>query len=102
MTIGQVNLAYVLYSLKQQTQWLFILQLESGVSPFACAENYPGPEPDSEVEVRNIRAYFESIQPQPSIAVCFHSASELWLYPYGYDYNQYQDNVEEVVRRQCR
>ena len=27
---------------------------------------------------------------------CFHSYSQLWLWPYGYDYNVYPENREEL------
>ena len=27
---------------------------------------------------------------------CFHSYSQLWLWPYGYDYNALPENWEEI------
>ena len=27
---------------------------------------------------------------------CFHSYSQLWLWPYGYDYNAYPENYKEI------
>ena len=27
---------------------------------------------------------------------CFHSYSQLWLWPYGYGYNVYPENREEI------
>ena len=27
---------------------------------------------------------------------CFHSYSQLWLWPYGYDYGAYPDNWQEL------
>ena len=46
---------------------------------------------------QNIRDYVLSISPVPTFATAVHSAAELWLYPYGYDYNKYPDNVDEIV-----
>ncbi len=69
----------------------------SGVSANVCDENYLGETPFSEAETQNLRDYYESIDPQPSVAILFHSAAEQWLYAYGWDYNQYPDNVDEVV-----
>lgn len=68
------------------------------MSPYGCVDTYPGSEPNSEPESQNLISYFQTISPMPEMAVCFHSAAELWLYPYGYALNTYQDNVDEVVR----
>ena len=62
-----------------------------------CGDTYCGPEAFSEIESQNVRDYFLSLSPQPIFAICFHSAAELWLYPYGYAYNQYPDNVDNMV-----
>lgn len=58
---------------------------------------YPGDRPMSDIESQNIDAFFQSLNPQPELAVCLHSYSWLFLYPYGYAYNQYPDNVDEIV-----
>lgn len=63
----------------------------------ACSDVFQGIEPFSEEETRNLRDLFLSIDPMPEVAMCFHSAAEYWLYPYGYERGQYQDNVDEVV-----
>ncbi len=68
------------------------------MSPFPCEDTFPGVEPFSEPETRNSRDFFLALDPMPVVAICFHSNSERWLYPYAYDYGQYQDNVDEVVR----
>ena len=64
-----------------------------------CSDVYDGPSAFSELESSQMATYYETAIPvQPDVAVCFHSAAELWLYPYGWDYNQFPDNVDELVR----
>merc|ERR1711955_134339 len=50
----------------------------------------------SEVEMRNIRDFVTTLDPLPVFANCFHSYSQLWLWPYGYGYNAYPENKEEI------
>ena len=69
---------------------------ESGVSHNKCSETYCGPEAFSEVEMRNIRDFVMGLDPVPVLGHCFHSYSQLWLWPYGYDYNAYPENYEEI------
>lgn len=68
---------------------------ESGVSSNKCSDIYPGPEAFSEVETRNLRDYITSLDETPIFAACLHSFSQLWLYPYGYAYDTFPENVEE-------
>ena len=81
---------------------------ESGVSHNRCMETYCGPEAFSEVEIRkkngkkystismfsiekvemrNIRDFVMTLDPVPVLGHCFHSYSQLWLWPYGYAFN---------------
>jgi len=69
---------------------------ESGVSNDKCSDIYPGPEAFSEIEMQNIKNFVESLEPVPILGHCFHSYSQLWLWPYGYAYNAYPPNREEV------
>merc|ERR1712002_521925 len=69
---------------------------ESGVSHNKCQETYCGPEAFSEPEMKNIRDFVMGLDPVPSLGHCFHSYSQLWLWPYGYAYNAYPDNKEEI------
>ena len=73
---------------------------ESGVSANKCSYTYNGPTPFSEVETANIRDYVAAMDPVPLIGKSLHSAAEILLYPYGYDYNVYPDNKDEIVRAQ--
>merc|ERR1712241_377170 len=69
---------------------------EAGVSHSKCSETYCGPEAFSEPETRNIRDFVLTLDPVPVLGQCFHSYSQLWLWPYGYDYNVYPENREEI------
>merc|ERR1712236_41550 len=69
---------------------------ETGVSFDECSEVYCGPEAFSEIETANIRDFFKSLEPVPVLGWCFHSYSQLWLWPYGYAYDAYPDNYKEV------
>ena len=44
------------------------------------------------VEMRNIRDFVQTLDPVPVLGHCFHSYSQLWLWPYGYAYNAYPEN----------
>lgn len=70
---------------------------ESGVSPFPCSEVYPGEKGFSEKESSNVRDYLLDNKIVPDFAMCLHSYSQVWLYPYGYARNVYADNAEEQV-----
>jgi len=69
---------------------------ESGVSNDKCSDIYPGPSAFSEVETQNIKNFVESLNPVPVLGHCFHSYSQLWLWPYGYDYGVYPENRAEI------
>jgi len=69
---------------------------ESGVSHNKCAETYCGPEAFSEPEMRNIRDFVTTLDPVPVLGHTFHSYSQLWLWPYGYAYNAFPENREEI------
>jgi murein tripeptide amidase MpaA len=69
---------------------------ESGVSHDKCSDVYCGPEAFSEIEMKNIVAFVQTLEPVPVLSHCFHSYSQLWLWPYGYAYNEYPDNWQEI------
>ena len=71
--------------------------LETGVSHDPCSEVYCGDEAFSEIESQNIRDFVLTLNnPVPTVGWCFHSYSQLWLWPYGYDYGAYPDNWKEL------
>ncbi len=70
---------------------------ESGASDNKCLETYHGPEAFSEIEMKNIRDYVLALEPTPILALCLHSYSQLWMYPYGYATGVFPDNVKEIV-----
>merc|ERR1712154_383171 len=69
---------------------------ETGVSSHPCTDIFPGDKPFSEVETANIAAFVQTLEPVPVLSQCFHSYSQLQLWPYGYDYGAYPDNYEEI------
>ena len=46
--------------------------------------------------MRNIRDFVQTLDPVPVLGHCFHSYSQLWLWPYGYGYNAYPENRAEI------
>merc|ERR1712002_649066 len=70
---------------------------ETGVSHDPCSEVYCGDEAFSEIESQNIRDFVLTLNnPVPTVRWTFHSYSQLWLWPYGYDYGAYPDNWKEL------
>lgn len=69
------------------------------MSSSKCSDVYNGPEPFSEPETANIRDFLETLDPIPQVAFAFHSAAEILLYPYGYDYDIFPENIDEIVSK---
>merc|ERR1712002_584469 len=69
---------------------------ESGVSNNKCSDIYPGAKAFSEIETTNIKNFVETLDPVPILGHCFHSYSQLWLWPYGYAYDTYPENKQEI------
>jgi len=69
---------------------------ESGVSHDPCSEVYCGEAAFDNIEMANIRDFVLTLDPIPVLGHCFHSYSQLWLWPYGYAYNAYPDNYREI------
>merc|ERR1712058_111608 len=69
---------------------------ENGVSHNPCSEIYCGKHAFDNVETANIRDFVKSLSPIPVLGHCFHSYSQLWLWPYGYAYNAYPENYKEI------
>merc|ERR1712227_957305 len=69
---------------------------ETGVSSNPCTEIFPGEQPFSEIETSNIRDFVKTLDPVPVLSQCFHSYSQLWFWPFGYDYGAYPENREEL------
>merc|ERR1711997_796777 len=69
---------------------------EAGVSHNSCSDIYCGSGPFSEYESQNIKAYVKALNPTPVLGHTIHSYSQLWLWPYGYDYNALPDNWQEI------
>jgi len=71
---------------------------EAGVSHNSCSDIYCGTGPFSEIETQNIKNYVEALSPKPVLGHCIHSYSQLWLWPYGYAYNAYPPNKDEIKK----
>merc|ERR1711936_302010 len=69
---------------------------EAGVSHNSCSDIYCGTGPFSEMESTNIKNYVEALSPVPVLGHTIHSYSQLWLWPYGYDYNAFPENRAEI------
>ena len=70
----------------------------TGASSNKCSDIYHGPKAFSEIEFQNIRDYVLALDPVPILAETLHSYSQLWLWPYGYDFGtNYPDNYVEIV-----
>merc|ERR1712223_1115086 len=65
---------------------------ESGVSTSPCSDIYLGSAPFSEVETTIMKNYVEGLPKIPALGLSIHSYSQLWLWPYGYDYSSRPDN----------
>merc|ERR1711910_310325 len=69
---------------------------ETGVSFDPCSEIYCGSAAFDQPESANIRDFVTTLDPLPALGHTFHSYSQLWLWPYGYDYGAYPENYKEV------
>jgi len=56
-----------------------------GSSTQACADDYRGSAPFSEIETKTVSNFLSTI-PQLKGYINFHSYSQLWMYPWGYTY----------------
>lgn len=71
---------------------------ETGVSFSPCSDVYCGTKEFSEPETDAIRKYTLSLEPTPILGHSIHSYSQLWLWPYGFDYTSRPDNWEEIKK----
>ena len=75
----------------------------TGSSGSKCSDAYRGPQPFSEVEMRNIRNYVLALNPVPILAMNLHSYGQYYLWPYGYAFGtNYPNNYEEIVSLDCK
>lgn len=76
----------IIVKLLSKEKYLYLdvcfVSLQKGLTD-SCAEDYPGPRPESEVETRNIIKFFRSNSPIVG-ALDMHSYGQLILRPYGY------------------
>ncbi|XP_051857006.1 carboxypeptidase A4-like isoform X2 [Antechinus flavipes] len=63
---------------------------KEGASDDPCSEEYHGPKPHSEVEVKSVAKFIRKHRNFKSF-IDFHSFSQLLMYPYGYTSNKCPD-----------
>ena len=68
-----------------------------GTSATACNDDYRGPSPFSEVEVRNVRKYLEGIKHRLKAFWNIHAYSQMILTPWSYTKDLPKD-YDEIVR----
>uniref|UniRef100_A0A1Y9H2W9 Peptidase M14 domain-containing protein n=1 Tax=Anopheles dirus TaxID=7168 RepID=A0A1Y9H2W9_9DIPT len=71
--------------------------MEGGASPVPCNDIYAGPEPGSEIETRNMMAYYATIADRIELHLQFHSYGQYILLPYGYQGADYPDNYADQM-----
>ena len=69
---------------------------ESGANKVPWTEIYGGPQAESEVETRNLRAYLDSLAPRMHVYLSLHSYSQLLMFPWGYTSDKTADHDKLV------
>merc|ERR1712130_579419 len=69
---------------------------EKGISYSIMIEDLGPLSESNQPESANIRDFVLTLDPLPVLGHTFHSYSQLWLWPYGYDYGAYPENYKEV------
>jgi len=70
---------------------------ETGVSPIPCSDVFCGLGPLDQPESSAMANFYDALTPKAELAISMHSALDQFLYPYGYDYNQFPDNIDEII-----
>ncbi|XP_050741360.1 zinc carboxypeptidase [Drosophila biarmipes] len=68
-----------------------------GASSDPCAEDYGGPNPFSEPEVKALADYITSIKDKINVLLAFHSYSQLLLSPYGHTKEEFPPNYDDLM-----
>lgn len=69
-----------------------------GASSDPCAENYAGPYPNSEPEIKALSEFVASIKSKVNILLAFHSYSQLLLSPYGHSIVERPENYNDLMQ----
>lgn len=69
-----------------------------GASDDPCAENYAGPYPNSEPEIKALSEFISSIKSKVNILLAFHSYSQLLLSPYGHTTTETPENYADLMK----
>ncbi|KAH8377485.1 hypothetical protein KR093_005698 [Drosophila rubida] len=69
-----------------------------GASKDPCAEDYGGPNPLSEPEIKAMSEYIKSVKDKVNVLLAFHSYSQLLLSPYGHTDEEFPDNYDDLLQ----
>ncbi|XP_034100637.1 zinc carboxypeptidase-like [Drosophila albomicans] len=69
-----------------------------GASSNPCAEDYGGPNPYSEPEIKAMSDYLNSVSSKVNVLLAFHSYSQLLLSPYGHTPDEFPDNYNDLLQ----
>lgn len=69
-----------------------------GASAEPCAENYGGPYPNSEPEIKALSEFVAGIKSKVNILLAFHSYSQLLLSPYGHSTTERPENYDDLMK----
>lgn len=73
------------------------LTVGKGSSSNPCKEIFRGESPFSEPETVAVRDFVLQHSSEIEAFVTLHSYSQIWMYPYGHDYNNYPPDVDDLV-----
>ncbi|XP_025828827.1 carboxypeptidase B-like [Agrilus planipennis] len=68
-----------------------------GASSRPCSSSYAGPEPFSAPETRAMKALVEQVSDSLDLYICFHSFSQLVLFPYGHTTDPIDNYYEQYA-----
>ncbi|SPP79671.1 zinc carboxypeptidase [Drosophila guanche] len=69
----------------------------NGASSNPCAENYGGPQPFSEPEIKAMSEFVAGIKDKVNVMLAFHSYSQLLLSPYGHTEEELPPNYDDLM-----
>jgi hypothetical protein len=67
-----------------------------GSSSNPCKEIYRGESPFSEPETQAVRDFILTHTSELDGFITLHSYSQIWMYPFGHDYNSYPPDVNDM------
>ncbi|XP_075152272.1 zinc carboxypeptidase-like [Haematobia irritans] len=74
------------------------LWMVNGASSDPCAQDYAGPEPNSEPEIKGESEFLLANKDKINILVAFHSYSQMLLSPYGHSAEELPSNYDDLMK----